>query len=105
MIEKQLKILAGRRNELIGRSDAQRASLVLQAQSMMYSLTALETGMAVVRSIGKKPAVLAGLVVGLILIKPRRLLKFVGTSVNTWKSWSAVAPIVQTLLSRCKQQP
>jgi hypothetical protein len=103
MIKKQLGMLTQRREELIGRSDAQREALALQAHYLVYSLAGLETAIAVLRSIKKKPAILAGLAVGLILIKPRRLFNFVRTGAVAWKAWGTVAPLLQTLLARRRQ--
>jgi hypothetical protein len=101
MIKKQMETLAHRREELIGRSDAQREALALQARYLVYSMIGLETGIEMVRNIKKKPVIIAaGLAAGLILIKPRRLLKFARTGAVAWRAWGTVAPIVQTLLAR-----
>lgn len=101
MIKKQMEMLAQRREELIGRSDAQREALALQARYVIYSLTGIEAGIAAIRSIKKKPAILAtGLAVVLFVIKPRRLIKVARTGAVAWKAWGSVAPVVQGLLAR-----
>ena len=102
-----LKHLAGRRNALIARSAAQRDALSKQSQAMAYTMSTLDHGLGFLQRIKNSPAAIAGLLAGIALIKPRRLLPLLRTGLIAWQTLHTVAPLLhdQVMRMRNKEKP
>lgn len=97
---KKAVMLAQRREELLACSTIQRESLALQVQYLMHPLSHVDTGISLIKRIKKSPTLLAGLAIGLIAIKPRRVFAMLRNGAMAWQTWRTIAPAVQGLLSR-----
>lgn len=91
---------AQRRDELLALCQQQRMELAAQVQTARNSLTALNTGASLISQIKKKPWLLGGLALAVIVIKPRRIRTFFQKSFLIWQAWRTVAPAVQKLIRR-----
>lgn len=98
-------LLAQRRAELIARSTAQRDALSVQCQSLAQTMSPLNQGIAALRRIGNSPAAMTGLLVGLAIVKPRRLLPLLRTGLLAWQALRTAAPLLHGWLARNKGKP
>jgi hypothetical protein len=82
--------LACQRDLLIARCASQRNALTVQGQALVGKLTAFDIGLTLFERLKKNPAWIAGLIVGLVVIKPRRLLPMLETGLLVWQSMRAL---------------
>ena len=92
--------LARRRQALIARSEAQRSAMGQHAHSLSHAISILDSTLAILRRIRQHPGWIIGLVIGVIVIKPRRLSGFLQGSATALRTWRTVAPVVQRLRAR-----
>lgn len=90
--------LACQRDLLIARCASQRNALSLQGQVLVEKLSAFDIGLSLVGRFKKNPAWIAGLMVGLVVIKPRRLLLMLQTGLLAWQAMRAVAPALKNIM-------
>ncbi|MDP3841880.1 MAG: YqjK family protein [Oxalobacteraceae bacterium] len=95
-------LLARRRAELIARSTAQRDALSAQCQSLGHMMSTLDQGFTLLQRIRNNPLMMAGLLVGLAIIKPRRLLPLLRTGLVAWQALRTVTPLLHGWLARKK---
>ncbi|NMM37580.1 MAG: hypothetical protein HHJ09_08700 [Glaciimonas sp.] len=96
--------LARRRAELIARCTAQRDALSMQSQSLAQMMSTLDHGLALLQRIKNNPVAIASLVVGVAVIRPRRLLLLLRTGLLGWQALRAVAPLLHDMLERSKKK-
>ena len=94
---KSSEALARRRELLIARCAAQRNALTVQGQALVEKLSAFDIGLNLFDRFKKNPAWIAGLAIGLAVIKPRRLLPLP----LRFHQAIPVSPIIQSLACRC----
>jgi hypothetical protein len=94
------RILAKRRQQLLARSLALRADLELQREQVAASLSAAETGLRVLDRLRRHPEWIAGVALGLALIKPRRLSLMMRLGSAGLRTWRQAMPILQNLRAR-----
>ncbi len=97
---KSSEVLARRRELLIARCAAQRNALTVQRQALLEKLSIFDIGLNLFEKIKKNPAWMAGLVVGLIVIKPRRLLPLLQTGLLGWQTLRTLAPALKNIVER-----
>jgi len=102
MTRSAFALLARRRAELIARSTAQRDALSAQCQSLAQTMSPLNQGIAALRRIGNSPAAMTGLLVGLAVIRPRRLLPLLRAGLLAWQALRTGAPLLHDWLTRKK---
>lgn len=95
-------LLARRRAELIARSTAQRDALSAQSQSLAQIVLTLDYGLALLRRVKHSPIAVTGILLGLAMIKPRRLLPLLRTGLVVWQALRAGAPLLHDWLTRKK---
>ena len=95
-------LLARRRAELIVRSTAQRNALSMQGQSLAQMMSTLDHGLALLQRIKNSPVAVTGLLIGLAIIKPRRLLPLLRTGLVAWQALRTGAPLLHDWLARKK---
>lgn len=76
--------LAARRQRLIAKAAAQRAALSQQMEPWRARLAIADRGVAVVRTAGRHPLLLAGVAVLLVLWRPRRAVQWLQYG---WVGW------------------
>ena|SRR5437899_2758011 len=96
----QSELLARRREEIIARSAVQRRALQTQGQSLSKTLSAVDVGLDVLQRIKRHPGWVVGAIVGLIVLKPRRVLPLVEAGTVAWQAFRAVAPAWQRIMAR-----
>lgn len=96
--------LAQRRTELIARCAEQRDVLSVQNQSLTQATSTLDHGLTVVRRIKHHPLAMAGIILAVVIIKPRRLLALARTGLVTWQTLRTVTPILQDMLARYQKK-
>lgn len=79
--------LACQRERLIARCATQRMRLTVQGQAVVQRLSAFDSGLALFKGLKNHPLWMAGLLVGLIAIKPRRLLLTLQTGLLAWQAF------------------
>lgn len=99
-----LERLASRRAELIARSTAQRDALSLQSQSLTQMMSTLDHGWALLQRIRNNPIAIAGLLLGVAIIKPRRLLPLLRTGLLAWQALRTVAPLLHERVLRYRDK-
>lgn len=96
--------LAQRRAELIARCAEQRDALSTQNQSLTQITATLDYGLTLARRIKHNPLAMAGLMVAVVIIKPRRLLALARTGLVTWQALRTVTPLLQDMLARYQKK-
>lgn len=96
--------LAQRRQQLLLESAAIREDFSAQGQMLRRSLATIDTGISVFNRIKRQPALMAGIVFGVVLLKPQRLLKNAQTAFMMWNNVQRLLPIVQPLLTAAWQR-
>lgn len=92
--------LARRRQELIARCEAQRKAITMHGRSLSHAVSVLDSTFAILSRIRQHPGWIAGLVIGVIAIKPRRLSALLQGSATALRTWRAVAPLAKSLQRR-----
>lgn len=100
-------LLALRREQLIRQSDVQRAAVVAQGQALVQILTLVELstryGYRLLFSrIKGKPAVLAGLTLAILVIKPRRVFALLQKAGGLLKNWRVIGPVLAAVMGNIK---
>ncbi|MEO6352256.1 MAG: YqjK family protein [Oxalobacteraceae bacterium] len=98
-------LLARRRTELIARSTVQRDALSKQSQSLEQMMSTLDHGIAMLRNLKNHPLALAGTLVGLVIIKPRRLLPLLRNGLLAWQTLRTFAPLLHERFMRYREKP
>jgi uncharacterized membrane protein YhfC len=98
MMMRYTEELAGRREILIQSCAAQRQALTMQGHAVMAKLSAFDMGLTVAERLKKNPAWIAVLVVGLVAIKPRRLLTVLQTGLLAWQAARTLAPTLKNII-------
>lgn len=99
-----LEQLARRRDALIARSAAQRDALSRQSQAMANTLLTLDQSLGLLRRIKNSPIAIAGLVAGIAIIKPRRLLPLLRSGLIAWQALRTVAPLLHDRVMRMRNK-
>lgn len=97
---KSSEVLARRRELLIARCAAQRNALTVQGQALVEKLAVFDIGLNLLERLKKNPAWIAGLLVGLAVIKPRRLLPLLQTGLLVWQALRTLAPALKNVVGR-----
>lgn len=79
MSERQRELEA-KRNALIAQSTRQRTELTSEADAIKERLAGIDRGVDLVRSLARKPVVIAGAIALVALFGPRRLLRVASRS-------------------------
>lgn len=101
---KSSEVLARRRELLIARCAAQRNALTVQGQALLEKLAVFDIGRNLFERLKKNPAWIAGLLVGLVVIKPRRLLPLLQTGLLAWQALRTLAPALKNIVGRCAEK-
>lgn len=86
-----------RRQALIAKSQAERMLLVLQGRQLKASLSFAEMGVQVAEKLVKRPAIAAALVAAILILKPRRILPFLGKALSVWQIWQRMAQALRKI--------
>lgn len=86
--------LAERRRVLVARAAEQRAALVTSADRLAAPLQRVDHGMRTLASLRQHPALIVGVVVAIVLIKPRRIGALIEVGRKAFRAWAVVAPVV-----------
>lgn len=89
-----LKLLVQRRQQLQARVALQRDALAIQKIRLDRSLETADTGLRVLDRLRSNRALLVTLAGGLLLLKPRRLLPILQTTLLAVRGWRLVAPVL-----------
>lgn len=90
--------LVSRRQRLIVCCVTQRIALKGEARALREKLSLFDIGLNLLDRLKKNPALITGLVAGLIVIKPRRLLPVLQTSLLAWQALRELAPTMKNIL-------
>ena len=77
--------LAEQRNALVAKAANQRAELAQALASWHRPLHVVDRGLAAARYMGRNPILLGGLAAFLIVVRPRRLVKWLPPGWLTWR--------------------
>ncbi|WP_025917475.1 YqjK family protein [Herminiimonas sp. CN] len=99
-----LERLASRRAALIARSTTQRDALSLQSQPIAHAISTLDQGWVLLQQVRSNPLAMAGLLLGVAIIKPRRLLVLARTSLLAWQALRTVAPLLHERVLRYRNK-
>ncbi len=91
---------AQRRAELLALCQQQRVEVAAQMHTARSSLNAANAGLNLIGQIKRKPWLAGGLILAVIVIKPRRIRSFFEKSFVIWQAWRLMAPAVQKLLAK-----
>ena len=94
------KELVRRRELLITICAAQRQGLSGEVQTLLAKLSIFDIGLTLLARLKKNPAWITGLVVGLAVIRPRRLLPVLQTSLLVWQTLGVLAPALKDMLGK-----
>jgi len=86
------ELLAWKRQVLIAECRAQRADLAMQIAPVVRTLESVETGARIVGRVVHHPEWIAGLALGLAVIRPRRLSSLFRSGTMLLRTWRSVAP-------------
>lgn len=84
-MNKKLLRLAGRRERLVAQASAQRAALAENIEPWRTPLALADQGLNTLRYIGRHPVWIAGVVVLIAALTPRRAGKWLGRGWMTWQ--------------------
>lgn len=94
--------LVQRRDALIARSAMQRDTLAKQSRAMADTMLTLDHGLGFLQRIKNSPAAIIGLLAGIAIIKPRRLLPVLRTGLIAWQTLRTVAPLLHERVMRMR---
>jgi hypothetical protein len=83
-MKQRLAQLAERRRRLVAQAAAQRTALAHDLQPWRARLALVDQGVAVVRYVGRHPALIAGAVLLLVALRPRQAGKWLQRG---WVAW------------------
>jgi hypothetical protein len=99
-MSKHAQQLAQRRKALIARCQHQRAIISMQTERLVKSLSIVDLGLATVAKVKSNPLLVSAVVIGLLAIKPRRLLSVLRTGLVALQAWRSLVPVWQHLKAR-----
>ena len=89
--------LPHRRQMLLSRAAEQRRSVAMQTQLLASPLARIDQGMFMVKNFKSHPIWVAGILVAIALITPRRLVAAMRSTSNVSRVWHQLQPIVARL--------
>lgn len=92
--------LARRRQTLLSRSAAQRDAIAASSSALGGPMATLDSGVRLLRQLGSHPAWIAGVLVAIALIKPRRLVRAMEMARTAGTTWNMIEPLVMRLRRR-----
>lgn len=95
----RLDLLAQRRQQLQARLALQREALAIQSIRLGRSFETIDAGMRIVDRLRNSPGLVVALAGGLLLLKPRRLLRMAQTGMAISRGWRLAAPLLARLLA------
>lgn len=104
MTASTLQKLARRRDALITRSAMQRDALAKQSHAMADTMLTLDHSLGFLQRIKNSPAAIIGLLAGIAIIKPRRLLPVLRTGLIAWQTLRTVAPLLHERVLRMRNK-
>jgi hypothetical protein len=84
-MNKKQQQLVDKRERLVAQISAQRVTLAQNLEPWVMPLTLVGQGMSLLRCIRRNPALIAGIVVLTVVIKPQYILKWLGRGWVTWQ--------------------
>lgn len=97
---KHAQYLTQRRQALMERCHQQREIIAVQAQQLNSSLSIVDMGLAMVAKVKSNPLLVSAVVVGVLVIKPRRLISGLRIGLLALEAWRNVGPALQHLTAR-----
>ncbi len=92
--------LAQRRKELVVRSSVLRAHMLADRYLMRYAATPSRIGSDLLGTLRENKLLIAGVVLAVIVLKPRRLVSGLKAAVVGWQAWRNVVPLLQNFMKR-----
>lgn len=89
--------LPQRRQLLLARSAEQRADIVASSQALSRPLQTVDHGMQFVKKLCRHPGWIAGILIAIALIKPRRITAALEAARVAARTFGMVGPIIQRL--------
>lgn len=93
--------LSERHQILLGKIQAERLLLAQHGQQIRLSLSLVDLGFGLLKKIRPHPALAAGLLAAIFVIKPRRLLPVLKSGLFAWKIWQKFEPLLKV---RCESK-
>lgn len=84
-MNKKQQQLVDKRERLVAQISAQRVTLAQNLEPWVMPLTLVGQGMSLLRCIRRNPALIAGIVVLTVVIKPQYFFKWLGRGWVTWQ--------------------
>lgn len=81
------KRLGERHQLLLGKIQAERLVLAQHGRQIRLSLSVVDLGLGLVKKIRPHPALAAGLLAAVVILKPKRLLPILKSGLFVWKIW------------------
>ncbi len=84
-MNKKQQQLVDKRERLVAQISAQRVTLAQNIRPWVTPLTLVDQGLIALRCIGRNPALIAGIVVLTVVVKPQHFFKWLGRGWATWQ--------------------
>ena len=94
---KKIDELPQRRQLLLSRSAEQRADIVASSQALGRPLQTVDHGVQFVRNLRRHPGWIAGILIAVALVKPRRIVAALEAARVASRTFGMVEPIIQRL--------
>lgn len=85
--------LSDRHQLLLSKIQAERFLLAQHGQQIRQSLAIVDLGVGLVKKIRPHPALAAGVLAALVVLKPRRLFPILKSGLFVWKIWQKFKPL------------
>jgi len=92
-----LRELGARRRALVAQSDALRRRMSISAQGLRQVVAFVDLGVAAGRSMAGRPLLAVGIVVALVVLKPRRALRLLGLGLTAASIFSSLRQFLSAL--------
>lgn len=86
--------LEQRRKLLLSRTAAQRESLAMQTILLTGPMASIDSGVHLLGNLRRHPAWIAGVLIAIALVRPRRLVLAVAAARKVSRAWTMMQPIV-----------
>jgi hypothetical protein len=88
--------IRAQRARLVEIAANERESFGRQTHSLVASIGLLDRGFAAMRSLASRPELLAAAAaIALIVLRPRRILRWVGRALFLWRAWRAASGLLK----------
>lgn len=99
-MRERLIALRERRAHLVAQAEMQRTGVLAMVERAELAMAWFDRASAVAHWLRGQPVLIAAGVALLVVLRPRKALKWFATGVSLWRTWKSLRPVIERLAPR-----